>query len=370
MQFIDLAAQQKQIRKKIEERIIKVLDHGAYTNGPEVRELEEILARYVGVKYALGVSSGTDALLMPLIAYNIGPGDAIFTPAFTFIATAEVVALLRATPVFVDIVSDTFNIDVNKLEEAIKKTIKEGKLKPRGIIPVDLFGQPADYDEIAEIAQKYNLFVLEDAAQSFGAIYKSKKAGSVANVAATSFYPTKPLGCYGDGGMIFTNDRSLYEKLISIRVHGQGKDQYDNVRIGINGRFDTLQAAIMLAKFEVFDEELAARQKVAKRYNDLLKGAVTVPKIKDYNTSVWAQYSVLHPQRDRLIEKLKAQKIPTAIYYPKPLHLQKAFQHLGYTEGDFPVSEKISKEILNLPMHPYLSEKDQHQIAEVICDAA
>jgi UDP-2-acetamido-2-deoxy-ribo-hexuluronate aminotransferase len=368
MQFIDLAKQQKRIRNRVEERIKKVLDHGSYINGPEVRELEHTLAQYVGVPHAVGVASGTDALLMPLMAYDVGPGDAVFTTTFTFIATGEVIQLLRATPIFVDIEPDTFNIDAGKLEEAVEKTIKAGKLKPRGIIPVDLFGQPAEYDEITGIARKYNMFVLEDAAQSFGATYKAKKTCALTEVAATSFFPAKPLGCYGDGGMIFTTDQTLYEKLISIRVHGQGKDKYDNVRIGINGRLDTMQAAIMLAKFEIFGEEVAARQNMAEKYNRLMEKAVTVPQLKGYTTSVWAQYSVLHPQRDKLIAKLNSQKIPTAIYYPKPLHLQKAFQHLGYREGDFPVSEKISAEIFSLPMHPYLDEKDQQQIAGIICD--
>ncbi|MCX5894942.1 MAG: DegT/DnrJ/EryC1/StrS family aminotransferase [Proteobacteria bacterium] len=366
MQFVDLAAQQKIIRDKIETRIKKVLDHGTYINGPEVRELEETLARYVDVKHAVGVSSGTDALLMPLMAYGIGPGDAVFTTTFTFIATGEVIQLLRATPVFVDIDPGTFNLDAGGLEEEIKKTLREGKLNPRAIIPVDLFGQPADYDEIGSIAKKYNLFVLEDAAQSFGATYKGRKTCALADVAATSFFPAKPFGCYGDGGMIFTNDSSLYESLISIRVHGQGTDKYDNIRIGINGRLDTMQAAIMLAKFEVFNDEVTARQKVAMRYSRLLKDAVQVPLVKEYNQSVWAQYSVRHHERDKLIKNLQNNKIPTAIYYPRPLHLQKAFHSLRYKQGDFPASEKISREIFSLPIHPYLSEADQEKIAQII----
>ncbi len=369
MDFIDLAAQQDRIRDKIEKNIGKVLDHGRYINGPEVRELEEKLAGYVGAPCAVGCASGTDALLMPLMARGIGPGDAIFTAPFTFIATAEIVQLLGATPVFADIDPETFNIDVKKLGEAIEKTGREGKLSPQGIIPVDLFGQPADYDELNDLAAKYNLFVLEDAAQSFGATYKGRRSCSLARVAATSFFPAKPLGCYGDGGMIFTDDRALHEALLSIRVHGQGKNKYDNVRIGINGRIDTMQAAVLLAKLEIFDEELNLRQKVARRYSEGLGDCVKVPVVREHNVSAWAQYSIMHSERDRIIERLKSEKIPAAIYYPKPLHLQPAFEHLGYREGDFPASESVSKTIMSLPMHPYLSGDDQDRIIEIIRDA-
>jgi UDP-2-acetamido-2-deoxy-ribo-hexuluronate aminotransferase len=366
MDFIDLAAQQGRIREKIEHNIKNVLDHGRYINGPEVRELEERLAEYVGVKYAVGCSSGTDALLMPLMAYDIGPGDAVFTSAFTFIATAEVIQLLRATPVFVDIEPDTFNIDAAKLEESIEKTLREGNLTPRGIIPVDLFGQPADYEEINELAERHDLFVLEDAAQAFGAYYKGRKACSLTRVSATSFYPAKPLGCYGDGGMIFTNERELHDRLVSIRVHGQGSNKYDNVRIGINGRIDTMQAAILLAKFELLDEEIELRQGIARRYGDGLRDSVEVPFIKEFNISAWAQYSIKHRVRDGIQARLTENNIPTAIYYFKPLHLQQAFAHLGYGVGDFPVSELVANEILSLPMHPYLGEDDQDRIIRII----
>ena len=366
MDFIDLAAQQNRIRDKIEQGIRRVLDHGRYINGPEVRELEEKLAEYVGVQYAVGCSSGTDALLMPLMAYDVGPGDAVFTTAFTFIATAEVIQLLRATPVFVDIKPDTFNIDAAKLEESIEKTLKDGNLTPRGIIPVDLFGQPADYDEMHELAEKYNLFVLEDAAQSFGASYRGRKACALAGVAATSFFPAKPFGCYGDGGMIFTDSRELYDKLVSIRVHGQGESKYDNVRVGINGRIDTIQAAVLLAKFELLDEEIELRQGVARRYSAGLKDSVKVPFIKEFNISSWAQYSIRHRDRDGIQATLSENSIPTAIYYPKPLHLQQAFAHLGCGVGDFPVSESVANEILSLPMHPYLGEDDQERIIRII----
>lgn len=366
MQFIDLAAQQRRIRNKIETNIINVLNSNSYINGPEVAELEQKLAQFVGLSYAIGCSSGTDALLMPLMAYNIKPGDAVFTTPFTFIATAEVVRLLGATPVFVDCEPDTFNIDIRQLEKTIERVKKENKLNAKVIIPVDLFGQCADYDEINVIAKKHGLFVLEDAAQSFGAKYKGLRAGSLADVAATSFFPAKPLGCYGDAGMVFTNSKELYDKLISIRVHGQGIDKYNNVRIGINGRIDTIQAAILLAKLEIFEEEIQLRQKVAEKYSIGLSKSVVVPFIKKHNLSAWAQYSILHPERDKLMLKLKDANIPTAIYYPKPLHLQDAFANLRYKEGDFPVCEKISKEIFSLPMHPYLEENQQYEIIHVI----
>ncbi len=366
MQFVDLNVQQQRIRGKIEENIKKVLDHGRYIMGPEIKELEEKLAQYVGTRYAVGVASGTDALLIPLMANGTGPGDAVFTTPFTFIATAEVIQLLGATPVFVDIQADTFNIDPEKLDLAIQKTIDQGTLNPCGIIPVDLFGQPADYDEINKIAKKYNLFVLQDAAQSFGATYKGKKACSNGDVAATSFFPAKPLGCYGDGGMIFTNITELYEKLTSIRIHGKGADKYNNIRVGVNGRLDTLQAAVLLAKLEIFDEEIEFRQEVAEYYEKHLKAPAIAPYVKDYNISVWAQYSILHPQRDTVIAKLEKQGIPTAIYYPTPLHLQEAFAALGYQKGDFPISEDTAHMIFSVPMHPYLTKEDQDKIIDII----
>ncbi len=366
MQFIDLGAQQKRIRESLEINIRKVLDHGRYINGPEIKELEEKLASYAGVKYAVGVGSGTDSLLMILMGNDVGPGDAVFTPTFTFIATAEVVQLLGATPVFVDIDSDTFNMDVKKLKEAIKKVLEDGKLKPRGIIPVDIFGQPADYDEINQIAKNYGLFVLQDAAQSFGATYKDRKSCSLVEFAATSFFPAKPLGCYGDGGMIFTSEEAFYDKMISIREHGKGIDKYNNIRVGINGRMDTLQAAVLLSKFEIFNEEIQMRQEVAGKYNMSLKDVVKVPFVREKNISAWAQYSVLHNERERIINKLKNNGIPTAIYYPKPLHLQTAFSNLGYSKGAFPVAEKVAGEIFSLPMHPYISQAEQGSIISLI----
>lgn len=366
MQFIDLAAQQNRIRPLLEERIKRVLDHGQYILGPEIGEIEEKLAAFVGAPHAVSVASGTDALLMPLMAENIGPGDAVFVPTFTFIATAGAVAITGATPVFVDIDAETFNIDPAGLEKAIGETRAAGKLAPKGIIPVDLFGQPADYPAIQAIADKYRLFVLEDAAQSFGASQQGRRAGALARVAGTSFFPAKPLGGYGDGGMIFTDDEPLHRELRSIRVHGQGADKYTNVRVGLNGRMDSLQAAVLLAKMEIFPEEIELRRQVAARYDRLLAGAVTTPKILPGNTSAWAQYSVLHPRRDELIAKLRTRNIPTAVYYPIPLHLQQAFSHLGYKRGDFPVSERIAGEIFSLPMHPYLDAAVQENIAAMV----
>lgn len=382
IQFIDLNAQQQRIRDAVLRNITRVLDHGQYIMGPEIRELEEKLAGYVGARYAVSCSSGTDALLMALMAYGAGPGDAIFTSPFTFVATAEVISLLGATPVFVDIEPDTFNIDPVKLEQAVDALEKKDPeihplprgfegLRPKGIIPVDLFGQPADYDAINALAQKKGLFVIEDAAQSFGAEYRGKKACALADVAATSFFPAKPLGCYGDGGMVFTDDSALYEHLTSVRVHGKGSDKYDNIRIGINGRCDTLQAAILLAKLEIFPEEMDLRQEVAGRYTDALRssGDIQTPQVKDGRLSAWAQYSLVSGKKEDILDALKKAGIPTAIYYPKPLHLQGAYTYLGYKPGDCPVSEITAGKIFSLPMHPYLTKEEQQKITDVILGA-
>jgi len=383
IQFIDLRAQQQRILARVQENISRVLAHGQYIMGPEIRDLEERLAGYAGVRHAVSCSSGTDALLMALMAYGVGPGDAIFTSPFTFVATAEVISLLGATPVFVDIEPDTFNIDPDQLEKAI--TALENKdpqihplpkgfesLMPRGVIPVDLFGQPADYDRINTLAAHKGLFVIEDAAQSFGAEYKGKKACSLADVGATSFFPAKPLGCYGDGGMVFTDDDTLFDKMASVRVHGKGSDKYDNVRIGINGRCDTLQAAILLAKFEIFPEEMDMRQVVANRYTSALKENphIQTPLVREGSLSAWAQYSLVSEKKDSILSALKKAGIPTAVYYPKPLHLQGAYAYLGHKPGDYPVSEDKAEKIFSLPMHPYLTETEQRQITEVILAAA
>ncbi len=369
LDFIDLKAQQQRISASLTERLQRVLAHGQYIMGPEVKDLEAQLAAYVGVKHAIACSSGTDALLMPLMAHGVGPGDAIFTTPFTFIATAEVIQLLGATPVFVDIDAQTFNLDPQALAEALAhlgRNSRTAHLKPKGIIPVDLFGQPADYERINALAREHGLFVLEDAAQSFGATYKGRRAGSLAEVAATSFFPAKPLGCYGDGGGIFTDSDELAEVLRSIRVHGQGIDKYNNIRIGINGRLDTIQAAVLLAKLEIFPEEVEARQEVARRYTKALGHLVETPYVAPECVSVWAQYSVRSDRRAALQEKLKNAGIPTAIYYPLPLHLQGAFAHLGHKPGDFPISEGIASRIFSLPMHPYLQAAVQDHIVEVL----
>jgi dTDP-4-amino-4,6-dideoxygalactose transaminase len=367
--FVDLKAQQKKIYSRVLENIKKVLTHGKYILGPEITELEKRLAGYVGVRHAITCSSGTDALLMVLLAKGVGRGDAIFTTPFTFIATAEVVQLLGATPVFVDIDSRTYNLDPEALEAALAHFYKDPRttgLKPRGIIAVDLFGQPADYHRINTLAQDWNLFVLEDAAQSFGATYKGARAGGLAEAAATSFYQTKPLGCYGEGGAIFTDDDDFAAVLQSIRNHGQGGNRYDHVRLGINGRLDTMQAAVLLAKLEIFDQELTARQEIARRYTKGLKDVVQVPYVAPGYTSVWAQYSVESEARDTILDRLKEEGVPTAVYYPKPLHLQEVFQGLGYGPGDFPVSEAVATRIFSLPMHPYLEPSDQERIISVI----
>jgi UDP-2-acetamido-2-deoxy-ribo-hexuluronate aminotransferase len=364
MKFVDLDVQQGKIRPELERRFNAVLKHGQYIMGPEVGELEGRLAEFVNIKHCITCSSGTDGLLIALMALDVGPGDAIFTSTFTFIATAEVIALLGATPVFVDIDPRTYNIDPVKLREAIRNVKARGQLKAKGVIPVDLFGLPADYDSISSLATEYDLFIIEDAAQSFGAIYKGGKAGSLGHVGVTSFFPAKPLGCYGDGGSIFTKDGQLSEKMISIRVHGQGSHKYENVRVGLNGRLDTLQAAILLAKLEVFSEELEIRQGIAKSYSDGLNGIVEVPFIPEGLISAWAQYSIMTDRRQEVQANLGKQKIPTAIYYPTPLHRQPAFSYLGYREGDCPIAEATAGRILSLPMHPYLKDTEIAQIVE------
>jgi len=374
MEFIDLKTQYRRIEQSVQARIHSVLEHGQFILGPEVRECEQKLAAFAGTKHCLTCASGTDALLLPLMAWGIGPGDAVFTTPFTFFATAEVIALVGATPVFVDIDPHTFNIDPERLRAAIRAVAAgtkpasgmPDKLKPAAIIPVDLFGLPADYDSINSVATEFGLHVLEDAAQSFGAQYNGRMAGSLAPVAATSFFPAKPLGCYGDGGAILTDDDRLTAVMESLRVHGKGSDKYDNIRIGINGRFDTLQAAILLSKLELFAEELGLRQKVAARYAGMLDGIVETPRTPDGYRSAWAQYSILTDRRDALMQKLKDAGIPTAIYYPKPLHLQTAFSYLGYRHGDFPVSEETAGRIFSLSFHPYLKEEEQRRIAAVL----
>lgn len=386
IKFIGLEAQQKRIYPQIEKRIKAVLAHGKYIMGPEVIELERLLADYVGVRNVITCSSGTDALLMALMAYDVGPGDAVFTTPFSFVATAEVISLLGATPVFVDIDPKTFNLDPEKLELAVKAIIENNsaiypipdisrdskyrinnrELIPRGIIAVDLFGLPADYGRINAIAGKNNLFVIEDGAQSFGAEYKGKKTGSLADIGTTSFFPAKPFGCYGDGGALFTDNDNLAAKIKSIRVHGAGNTKYNNIQIGINGRLDTLQAAILIEKLKIFPKEMEARSQVAEKYSEGLVDFVDTPFIPDGYKSSWAQYSIKSENRKTIMKAFKDREIPVAVYYPKPLHHQTAFSFLNYKSDDFPVSVDTSKEIFSLPMHPYLSHTEINIIIDVI----
>jgi UDP-2-acetamido-2-deoxy-ribo-hexuluronate aminotransferase len=360
VQFIDLKAQYQKLEHDIRKNIDDVLNHGEFICGPEVSTLERQLAEYTGAKHCVSCSSGTDALLLSMMAYGIGPGDAVLTTPFTFIATAETISLLGATPVFVDIDQKTYTISPEKLEESINR-LRNDKYGNRlkAIIPVDLFGLPADYDRINQIAHENNLIVIADAAQSLGGKYKGKMVGNCADCTTTSFFPAKPLGCYGDGGAIFTDNSTINEILLSLRAHGKGSDKYDNVRIGINGRLDTLQAAILLSKLTVFPDEIEQRQIIALRYSEALNDVVTIPTIPDGYQSAWAQYSVTSNNRNELLNSLKTSNIPANIYYPKPLHLQKAFSYLGYKYGDFPISEKLSETIFSVPMHPYLTTEDQ-----------
>ncbi|PNU18672.1 aminotransferase DegT [Geothermobacter hydrogeniphilus] len=364
MQFIDLKAQQERIRPQIDAAIKRVLDHGQYIMGPEVFELERQLAEFVGVRHAIGCSSGTDALLLGLMAYEVGPGDAVFTTPFTFFATCEVIALLGATPVFVDIDPRTFNIDPIKLGQAIERVVEEGKLKVRGIIPVDLYGLPADYDAIMPLAEKHGLFVLEDAAQAFGATYKGRKAPGLGHVGTTSFFPAKPLGCYGDGGAVFTDDDDLAEKIRSLLVHGKGPDKYNNVRIGLNARLDTIQAAILIEKLKIYPEEIELRQVAAERYSKSLceMAGVMTPHIPDGYASVWAQYTIQCQNRDDLQFRLSKAAIPTMVYYVKPVCLLDAMSYLNNQDGSFPVAEKMARQVLSLPIFPYLAKNQQFEI--------
>ncbi len=357
MEFIDLKKQYALYRSEIDGKIQKVIESASFIMGAELKELENKLASYVGVKHAIGCASGTDALLLGLMAYGVGEGDEVITTPFTFIATAEVISFLKARPVFVDIDEKTYNIDVTQIESKITK-------KTKGIIPVSLYGQVADMDAINDIAKRYNLFVIEDACQSFGAIYKGRKSCGLSNIGATSFFPSKPLGCYGDGGMVFTNDDNLATKMRYLLNHGQVA-RYVHEYIGLNMRLDNLQAAILLAKFEHFEEEAEKRNNIGKKYSELLKDFVITPYIEKYtDRCVYAQYSIRVKNRDNVVKKLNEAGIPTAVHYPIPIHLQKAYGYLGYREGDFPVSERVSKEIMSLPMHPFLSEEDLIFITE------
>lgn len=364
--FVDLRLQYQRLKSEIDARIKAVLDHGRFVMGPEVEELEGRLGEFVGGAHTIGCSSGTDALLMGLMACEIGPGDAVFLPAFTFPATAEVVLLLRAEPVLVDVDRGSFNLDPDDLEQRLEAVEREGRLRPRAVIPVDLFGLPADHQRIALIAEQHGLVVLDDAAQALGASTPEGRIGSLAPLTATSFFPAKPLGCYGDGGAVFTTDPGLAERLRSIRVHGQGADKYELARVGINGRLDTLQAAILLAKLDVFPQELGARAKLAELYDQRLADAVTLPGRVDGFKSSWAQYSILVEERKPVVEALQEAGIPSAVYYPKPLHLQAPYRRAGVGPGALPVSEYLSEHILSIPMHPYLDAETAGRIADAV----
>jgi len=363
--IVDLKTQQDRIRPSLERRMARVLEHGQYIMGPEVEELEKLLASYTGAKHCVSCSNGTDALQMVLMAYDIKPGDLIITTPFTFFATAEVIALLGAETVFVDIEANTFNMDPVKLKETVTRIINSDRReKLKGIIPVDLFGLPANYVAINAIAKEHGLFVLADGAQSFGGQLNGKRVGSLTDVTTTSFFPAKPLGCYGDGGAIFCDDDALAAKLRSIRVHGKGSDKYDNVRIGVNGRLDTLQAAVLLAKMEVFESELAAKNKLADYYKKNLSHELTAPTIPSGYLSAFAQYTLRSSNRAEYLETLKKNNIGSVVYYPTPLHLSRALANLGYKEGSFPVSERAAHEVFSIPMNAYLSEVQQKFIVE------
>jgi dTDP-4-amino-4,6-dideoxygalactose transaminase len=366
--FIDIAAQRRRLGKSVDEAVSRVLAHCQFINGPEVAQLEAQLAAFSGAKHVVTCASGTDALLMVLMAKGVGRGDAVLCPSFTFCATGEAVALTGATPVFVDVDEATFNIDANSLKRGIAAAIKAG-LKPRAVIPVDLFGQSADHDAIGRIAEAEGIFVLDDAAQAFGASYKGRRLGSFGLATATSFFPAKPLGCFGDGGAIFTDDAELAETLRSIRVHGQGSDKYDNVRLGLTGRLDTMQAAILIEKLKIFEDEIAARNKVAERYARGLGNVVTVPRLASGCTSVWAQYTIRLPKdcdRDGFAAALKAQGIPTAIYYPKSMHQQSAYRDFPVADGGLRASGSLSCDVISLPMHAYLDEPAQERIIKAV----
>ena len=365
--FIDLAAQRQRLGRTIDDAIARVVGHVQFILGPEVQAVEAELAAFCGARHAVTCASGTDALLMPLMAKGIGPGDAVFTPAFTFYATAEVAALVGATPVFVDVEEDSFNLDPKSLARAIGVARKLG-LRPKAVIPVDLFGQPADHAAIAAIADAEKLFVVDDAAQGFGATYRNRRIGTFGDATGTSFFPAKPLGCYGDGGAVFTEDDELAETMRSLRVHGEGRARYDCARIGLNARFDTIQAAVLIEKLKIFPDEIAARARIAARYSAALSDVTVVPRVAEGSTSVWAQYTirVAPERRAAFAATLKSQGIPTAIHYPKPVHQQTAYRHYPVAGGGLPVSERLAAEVISLPMHPYLEAPVQDRIIAAV----
>jgi UDP-2-acetamido-2-deoxy-ribo-hexuluronate aminotransferase len=375
--FLDLAAQQARIRPRIDAAIARVLAHGAYVMGPEVRQFEEQLAAFAGAAHAVSCANGTEALALPLMAWEIGPGDAVFCPSFTFAATGEVIPWLGASPVFVDVRPDTYNLDPERLEAAIEAVKAEGRLVPRAVIAVDLFGQPADYPRIAGIARRHGLKLIADSAQGFGCTLQGRHPVAWADVATTSFFPAKPLGCYGDGGAMLTDDAWLAERLDSLRVHGKATasdiaggtfdhdPKYLNMRVGLNSRLDTLQAAILIEKLAVFADEIEARGRIAARYVEGLAGVVRTPRVIEGGVSTWAQYTIEHPERDGLAAHLKALGVPSAAYYPMPMHRQGCYA--GYPRpGGLPVSEAKADLVLSLPMHAYLDEAVQDHIIEAV----
>jgi len=368
--FIDLAAQQDYLKAKIDAGIAKVLKHGRYIMGPEVAELEEKLSQFTAIAETVSCSNGTDAITLPLMAYGFGPGDAIFAPSFTFAATAEVIALRGATPVFVDVDPHTYNIDPDHLMATIAQVRAEGTLSPKAIIAVDLFGQIADYPALREIADSEGLKLISDAAQGLGSTLNGEHAGKWADVVTASFFPAKPLGCYGDGGAVLTNDEELADIMRSLRVHGKGSDKYDNVRVGVNARLDTLQAAILLEKLAVFPEEIIKRNKIADRYAKGLSGVVGVPIIMEGAVSTWAQYTVVSAERDAIMASLKEMNVPSVIYYAKPLHQQTAYKHYPVGGGGLPVTERLAGQVFSLPMHPYLGDNVQEYIISSVKSAA
>lgn len=365
--FADLQAQRRRLGAGLDAAIARVLAHGRFIMGPEVGALEAELATFCGARHAIACASGTDAIALGLMAKGLGRGDAVLVPSFTFVATAEAVAWLGAVPLFVDVHPDTFNLDAASLEDGIRTATAQG-LTPRGVIAVDLFGQPCDYEAVEAICERHGLWLMADAAQSFGATYRGRRVGQIGLLSATSFFPAKPLGCYGDGGCVFTDDDDLAEAMRSIRIHGQGQDKYDNVRIGINGRLDTLQAAILLEKLKIFPAEIEARQDVAARYHEGLGDLVRVPRVAAGATSVWAQYTIVLERHDRdaVAAALKAQGIPTAVYYPKPLHRQTAYRAFPTASTGLPVAEALAMQVLSLPIHPYLEPATQQVVIEAL----
>lgn len=364
--FIDLKAQRRRIGQRMDDAILEAVDGGAYILGPQVAKLERQLAEFAGIKHAIGCANGTDAILLALKALGIGAGDAVICPSFTFAATAEVVALVGATPVFVDIVEATYNLDPDTLPEAVAHARSLG-LNPRAVIPVDLFGQAADYDRIEAFCTEHGLALIADSAQGFGALYRGRRAGSIGTFATASFFPAKPFGCYGDGGAVFTNDDALAALVRSFQVHGKGSDKYDNIRIGVNSRLDTIQAAVLIEKLAVYPDEIERRQEVANRYSRALANLAVVPEVLPDLVSIWAQYTIRVPagRRAKFIADLKAKGIPTAIYYPKPLHRQTAYKDFPIAGGgSLPVSDRVAEEVVALPMHAYLDEETQDYIID------